>query len=212
MRYMNRTIAKIGAGIVSLTVFLFAVCLLVDFAFGAYAVCMILPIGYAMMVAGFLHESAADRRVAAQVGMLFAAVYAVLVSLVYFAQTTLRFDGLSEQAVQLLDFQRGGLLFSYDLLGYGMMALSTFFIGLSVKPANCADKWLKAMLMIHGLFFFSCFLFPMTGLGNGMADGASRAGTGALLGWCLYFLPIGLLAYRHFSVLSNVENANDSEI
>lgn len=209
---MNRTIAKIGAGIVSATVLLFAVCLSVDFAFGAYVVCMILPIGYGMMAAGFLHESAADRRVAAQVGMLFAAVYAVLVLLVYFAQTTLRFDGMSAQAVQLLDFQRGGLLFNYDLLGYGMMALSTFFIGLSVKPANCADKWLKAMLMIHGLFFFSCFLLPMTGLCSGMADGASRGGTWALLCWCLYFLPIGLLAFRHFSILSNVENANDNGI
>ncbi len=195
---MNGTIAKIGAGIVSVTVLLFAVCLLVDYAFGSYFVCMILPIGYAMMAAGFHDESAADRKVAARVGMLFAAVYAVLVLLVYFAQTTLRFDALSEQAAWLLDFQRGGLLFNYDLLGYGMMALSTFFIGLSVKPANRADKWLKALLMIHGVFFFSCFLLPMTALWHGMAGGAGRAGTWALLCWCLYFLPIGLLACRHF--------------
>ena len=193
-------IAGIGAGTVCVTVALFAVCLLLDFAFGAYVVCMILPIGYAMMAAGFQHECAADRKVAANVGLLFAAVYAVLVSLVYFAQTTLRFDGLSEQAVRILDFRKGGLLFNYDLLGYGMMALSTFFIGLSLKPARRADKWLKALLMIHGLFFFSCFLLPMTDLWDGMADGAGKAGTVALLCWCLYFLPIGLLSCRHFRV------------
>ncbi|MDE6307614.1 MAG: hypothetical protein K2L79_02230, partial [Bacteroidales bacterium] len=80
---MNRMIAGIGAGTVSVTVALFAVCLLLDFVFGAYVVCMLLPIGYAMMAAGFQHESAADRKVAANVGLLFAAGYAVLVSLVY---------------------------------------------------------------------------------------------------------------------------------
>lgn len=35
--------------------------------------------------------------------------------LVYYAQTTaVRNDALNEQAVQILDFARGGLLFSYD--------------------------------------------------------------------------------------------------
>ncbi|MDE5559748.1 MAG: hypothetical protein K2I84_03745 [Bacteroidales bacterium] len=191
-------IAGIGAGMVSLTVGLFAVCLLLDFTFGAYVVCMLLPIGYTMMAAGFQHESASECKVAANVGLLFAAVYAVLVLLVYFAQTTLRFDGLSAQAARILDFKKGGLLFNYDLLGYGMMALSTFFIGLSVKPVHRADKWLKALLLIHGLFFFGCFVLPMTGLWDGMSEGAGRAGTVALLCWCLYFLPIGLLSYRHF--------------
>lgn len=33
---MNRTLSKIGAGIVAAAVFLFAVCLLVDFSFGSY--------------------------------------------------------------------------------------------------------------------------------------------------------------------------------
>lgn len=195
---MNRKIAEIGAGIVSATVLLFAVCLLADFAFGAYFVCLFLAVGYVMMAAGFLHESAADRKVAALAGALFAVVYAVLVLLVYFAQTTLRFDELSEQAVRILDFQSGGLLFNYDLLGYGMMALSTFFTGLSIKPGNRADKWLKWLLMVHGLFFLSCLLMPMTALWHDIIKGGSQAGTVALLFWCLYFFPVGVLAYRHF--------------
>lgn len=36
-----------------------------------------------------------------------------------------------------------------------VMALSTFFTGLSMKPNNNTDKWLKALLMIHGVFYFS---------------------------------------------------------
>lgn len=200
---MNQLIAKIGAGIVTVTVFLFAVCLAVDFTFGSYFVCMFLPMGYIMMAAGLHHESEKDRRVAANIGLAFSAVYAVLILLVYFAQTTsVRLESLSEQARSILDFRRGGLIFNYDLLGYGMMALSTFFMGLSMKPESKADKWLKALMMIHGIFFIGCFLMPMTGVISGMADGeTSVGGVIALICWCAYFLPIGILAYKHFSKL-----------
>ena len=79
--------------------------------------------------------------------------------------------------------------------------LSTFFIGLSMKPACKADKWLKALLMVHGVFFIGCFIMPMTGVFSAMADGeTSSGGVIALILWCVYFLPVGILAYRHFSV------------
>ena len=199
--HVNRMIAGIGALIVTVTVLLFAVCLLVDFSFGSYFVCMFLPMGYLMMAAGLHHESGEGRRVAATVGLLFAVVYAVLILLVYFAQTSsVRLGGLNEQALDILDFKRGGLLFNYDLLGYGMMALSTFFLGLSVRADGRADKWLKGLLMLHGLFFFGCFFLPMTGVFSGMSSGdTSRGGVLALVLWCVYFFPIGVLACRHFA-------------
>lgn len=186
--------------VVTAAVALFAACLIVNFPFGSYFVCMFLPIGYIMMAAGLHYESREDRRVAANTGMAFAAVYAVLIFLVYFAQTTsVRLGGLSEQARGILDFQRGGLFFSYDLLGYGMMALSTFFMGLSVQADGKADKWMKALMMIHGVFFFGCFIMPMTGVFAGMSDGKTNmGGVIALIAWCAYFLPIGILACRHF--------------
>jgi len=197
---MNRQIAKIGAAIVTVTVFLFAVCMIADFLFGSYLVCMFLPIGYIMTAAGFQQESSADRRVAANTGLILAAVYAVLILLVYFAQTTtVQLEELNEQAARVLDYRKGGLLFNYDLLGYGMMALSTFFIGLSLQADGKADKWLKCLLMLHGVFFLGCFFLPMTGMFTHMADGGSgKGGTYALLFWCAYFLPIGILSYLHF--------------
>ena len=197
---MNRTIPKIGAAVVTITVFLFAVCMIVDFSFGSYFVCMFLPLGYIMMAVGFQYESCEERRVPANIGVVIAAIYAVLIFLVYFAQTTsVRLENLNEQAVRILDFERGGLLFNYDLLGYGMMALSTFFIGLSINPNSKVDKWLKYLMIIHGVFFISCFIMPMTGMFTSMANGeAGNGGTIALLGWCAYFLPIGVLAYKHF--------------
>lgn len=194
---MNRLIPRIGAAIVCVTVALFALCMLIGFDFGSYFVCMLLPIGYIMMAAGFACECEPSRRVAAVVGMAFAAVYALLVLLVYFAQTTVvRFGELSDEAAELLDFKRGGLMFNYDLLGYGMMALSTFFIGLCIKAQTRADRWLKGLMLIHGVFFFGCFLLPMTGMFRGQADGVG--GMVALECWCAYFLPIGVLAFRHF--------------
>lgn len=197
---MNKLIPKIGAAIVTLTVFLFAIFMIVDFPFGSYLVCMFLPIGYIMMVAGFHHESAKEQRVSANIGMIFSAIYAVLIFLVYFAQTTtVRLDDINEQAIKILAFQSGGLLFNYDLLGYGMMALSTFFIGLSIKAESKSDKWLKYLMMIHGVFFISCFIMPMTGVFTSTANGDNgRGGTIALLFWCAYFFPIGILSYRHF--------------
>ena len=196
---MNRRTARIGAAIVAVTVLLFAACLIVDFPFGSYLVCMFLPIGYIMMTAGFQHESREDRRVPANIGLALAAVYAVLILLVYYAQTTaVRLEELSDQAARVLDYRRGGLLFNYDLLGYGMMALSTFFTGLSIEADTRADRWLKALMMIHGVFFISCFFMPMTGMFVGMSKGSGNGGTIALLIWCAYFFPVGVLAYRHF--------------
>ncbi len=197
---MNRTLSRVGAALVTVSVFLFAVCLTVDFTFGSYFVCMFLPIGYILMAAGLHQESGEERRVAASAGMAFAAIYAVLIFLVYFAQTTsVRLGGLGDEALNILDFRRGGLLFNYDLLGYGMMSLSTFFIGLSMKAEGRADRWLKALMMIHGVFFIGCLILPMTQAFSGMAEGeTSSGGVMALIAWCAYFLPVGILAWRHF--------------
>lgn len=197
---MNKIIAEIGAIIVTVTVALFAVFLLVS-DFGCYVVCIFLAMGYLLMLAGFYHESRKERKVAANVGLIFGCVYAVLILLVYFAQmTSVRNDSLNEQAVMLLDYSKGGLIFNYDLLGYGMMALSTFFTGLTIEPKNRKDKWLKCLMIIHGVFFFGCLFLPMTGMFSAaMLNGSSKlGGTVALEVWCAYFLPIGVLSALHF--------------
>ena len=198
---MNRLLSKIGAAIVTVTVFLFAIFILCDFSFGSYLVCMFLPIGYIMMAAGFQHECAEKDKVSANIGLILAAVYAVLILLVYYAQTTtVRLETLNDQAIRILNYARGGLLFNYDLLGYGIMALSTFFLGLSFRAESRPDRWLKWLMIIHGIFFLSCFFMPLTGMFTRMAEGQhGNGGSIALLFWCVYFLPIGVLAWRHFS-------------
>lgn len=197
---MNRGIAKAGSLIVTFSVLLFAVCMLIPFDFGSYFVCMLLAIGYVMMAAGFSCESDAEHQIAAKAGMAFAVIYAVFVLLVYFAQTTtVRLDTMTDQAVKLLDYARGGLMFSYDLLGYGMMALSTFFLGLTIRGPSRTDQWLRRLMILHGIFFFGCFIMPMTGVFSSMADGrTSVGGVIALECWCAYFLPVAILSFAHF--------------
>ncbi len=197
---MNRTIAKVGSAAVTVTVFLFALFLLVDYSLGSYFVCIILPIGFIMMTAGLQSECESDRKVAANIGMVLAAVYAVFIMLVYFTQlTTVNNEQLNEQASKLLKFNSYGLIFNFDLLGYGVMALSTFFTGLAIKPKNKSDKWLRALMMIHGVFYLSCTFMPMTGIFTKISSGGNGLGGRlALVAWCVYFLPIGILAFVHF--------------
>ena len=197
---MNERIAKIGSFVVIVSVIIFAICMLIPFDFGSYFICMLLPIGFLMMTAGFLNECENDKKVSGIVGIILAAVYIVLILLVYFAQTTVVQQGqLNDQAMQIINYKRGGLIFCYDLLGYGMMALSTFFTGMTIIEKTKGDKVLKWLMMIHGIFFIGCFFIPMTGVFSNMSDnGSGIGGVVALEFWCAYFLPIGILSYRHF--------------
>ena len=197
---LNKTLAKVGSGIVTVTVFLFALFLIINYPVGYYFVCLILPLGFIMMTAGLNNECENDRKVSANIGLILAAVYCTFIMLVYFAQlTTVKNEQLTEQASKLLEFGKFGLIFNYDLLGYGMMALSTFFTGLSMKAKNKADKWLKALMMIHGIFFFSCTFMPITGIFSKTSSGGDGLGGRlALVIWCVYFLPVGILSFLHF--------------
>ena len=197
---LNKMISKVGSAIVTVTVFLFAVFLMINFSMGSYFVCLILPIGFIMMTAGLHNECENDRKAAANIGLILASVYATFIMLVYFSQlTTVNNEQLNEQAANLLEFNKYGLIFNYDLLGYGVMALSTFFTGLSMKTDNKTDKWLKALLMIHGVFYFSCTFMPMTGMFAKMSSGGDGIGGRlALVAWCVFFLPIGILSFLHF--------------
>ena len=210
---MNEKIARVGSLIVTITVTVFAVCMLIDFNFGSYFICMILPIGFIMMTTGFYNESESSKKVAAMNGVIFAAVYAVLIVIVYFAQiTTVRLESLTEQAAQILDYKKGGLIFNYDLLGYGFMALSTFFTGLTIEAKLKADKVLKWLMLMHGIFFLVCLIMPITGVLRQTADAdAGKGGVIALECWCAYFIPVGVLSYIHFGDKHRGEKKGERE-
>jgi len=94
------------------------------------------------------------------------------------------------------------LFFSYDQLGYAVMSLATFFIALTIDAKSGMDKWLKGLLMVHGVFFIVSFMVPMLGVFRPDREGSAWIGTLILEAWCIYFLPICILSCFHFQKTS----------
>ena len=196
---MNKKIGMIGSIINVITVLLFAIFMLLHYDFGSYFVCILLSLSFIIMIASFENECKEDNKVAGKTALALACVYSVLILIVYYTQcTTVINEQLSDSATKILNYKYMGLLFNLDLLGYAIMALSTFFIGFTINIHNKKDKALKYLLLIHGIFFISCLIMPMTGMFINTSGSSSMGGIIALEIWCLYFLPIGILSYLHF--------------
>ena len=196
---MNRKIGMFSALLNTLSVALFAISMLIPSNFGSYLSSMFIALSFIPMMCAFCVYSGPSRRAAGVSAAAFSAAYAVFILAVYFTQvTTVAREPLTEQAAQLLDYTRFGLFFSLDLLGYALMALATFFAGLTLVPENRPDKWLKSLLLIHGVFFISCFIMPMLGIFSPDMPGAAWIGTAILEFWCVYFIPVGILSLLHF--------------
>ncbi|MDF2937758.1 MAG: putative rane protein [Paenibacillaceae bacterium] len=162
-----------------------------------YWSCLFLSWAYIGTACALAQEAPADRKGVAGAGIAIAAVYSLLTNLVYYTQlTTVAQDAAGEEVLRVFRFQQGSWMFGLDLLGYGLMALSTFLIGLSMVPAAPRDKALKVMLMLHGAFFPVCVLMPTLDVFTEGSGG--NAGIYALMGWCIYFAPAMALAARHF--------------
>lgn len=196
---MSRKIGMIGSLINAFTVLAFAICMLMHFNFGSYFVCILLALSFLCMIGAFDAQCTEKNKVAGRVALVMAGVYATFIMLVYYTQcTTVQNETLSEGAARVLDYRFLGLMFNIDVFGYGIMALSTFFIGLTICVKDKVDKALKILLLGHGLFFPGCFIMPMTGMFLGSDGSTSSGGVIALEIWCLYFLPIGILSFLHF--------------
>ncbi|WP_313134858.1 hypothetical protein [Anaerocolumna sp.] len=197
---MNRKIAMYASLINVIAVIGFALSMLLGTNWGSYFTSIFIAFSFVPMISGFCAYAKKEAKLAAYTATGFAIMYATINVLVYYAQiTTVRPGNLSEQADRILNFQQFGLFFNYDMLGYAMMSLSTFFAGLTIDVISKADKFLKALLLIHGVFFISCFIIPMLGLFTPDREGAAWIGTAILTFWCVYFIPVGLLSYSYFS-------------
>jgi len=196
---MNRRIGIVSSFFNTCAVVGFAICMLLGFSFGNFLASTFIALSFVFMIGSFAARGTSDVKAAGNAAMIFAAMYAAIILLVYFAQvTTLRLQEVNEQARSLIDYSSFGLFFNYDLLGYCLMAFATFFAGMTIKAKAKPQKALKLLLMIHGVFALSCFIMPMLGIFNADMQGASWTGTVILLFWCLYFIPVSVLSLIHF--------------
>jgi hypothetical protein len=203
MKDMNRRIGAISSIVNVCAVAVFAICMLFGLLFGAYLSSIFIAFSFVTMVCAFASNGTPKVKVAGSSATIFAGIYTAINSMVYFAQiTTVRFASLNDQATSLLDFQKYGLLFNYDMLGYCFMSLATFFIGLTIKVTTKADRVLKWLLLIHGVFA-TCLFVPLTGLFAVESPGAEWIGMAVLGLWSVYFIPIGVLSFIHFRKMTN---------
>jgi hypothetical protein len=196
---LNRKAGMYASIVTLVAVVGFALSMILQNSFGSYLFSMFIAWGFIPMICAFASFSESETKSVSYTAMAFAGVYAVLIMLVYFAQlTTVRLTELSGQASELLNYQKLGLFFNYDLLGYGFMALATFFIALSIGVKSKADQALKILLMVHGVFAITCVVIPMLGIFQPGLAGGDMIGVLVLEFWCAFFTPICILSYLHF--------------
>lgn len=184
----------------------FAASMIVGSDMSSYLSSMFIAWGFAGLVSSFAAYSGKETKAAQYAAMIFAAVYVVLIMLVYFAQlTAVRLSQLGAQAAQVLDYQKMGLFFSYDLLGYGFMALAGFFIAFVIPAVSKADKWLKWLLLIHGIFAVSGVVVPTLGIFHQGMAGGKMTGVYLLEFWCAYFTSVCILSFFHFKRMDQSE-------
>lgn len=208
---MNQNVGKTGAAITGLAVLSFAVSMIVrlfDDSIGTFPSCLssfFIAIGFVVFICSILAvNNRPGNKAIGIAGISFAGIYAVIIFLVYFAEiTTVRMNNtLSEEALSIISYgYTGSLFFNYDLLGYAMMALSTFLSAFAVIPKDKGDKALRLLLWIHGVFFLSCLIVPMFPVFK--ASASILPGTILLEIWCAYFLPICILGFRYFRTNEN---------
>lgn len=201
---MNKKIGKISSVVTLLAVLGFSLSMIFKSDFGSYLSSMFIAWGFVPLICSFAAYSEKETKAFGYAAIAFSSIYATLIMIVYFSQlTSVRFLDLSQQASQILDYKTFGLFFSYDLLGYGFMALSTFFISFTIKSSSKGNKWLKTLLLIHGFFVIVCVAMPILGTFKPDMKGGEIIGTLVLESWCAYFIPICLLSYNYFKKNSN---------
>lgn len=195
---MNRAIGMVSSVINGISILGFVISMVLGNNYSSYFCSMFIAFSFVPMMCAYAYFSERKYKVAGFTSVGFAAMYATMILLVYFAQlTTVRLEDLNQQAATLLDYQKLDLFFNYDLLGYGLMALATFFAGLTIQVKSRMDKWLKGLLLVHGIFFISCLIMPMLGVFT--VDQDSGIGVIALEFWCGYFIPISIMSFLYFS-------------
>lgn len=200
VHFLNKKVGFRASIFMTAMVLLFALGMVIGINSVSYFVCMLLSWAFVIVVCSFAGNVSADRKVYAYGAIAFACIYAVLIDIVYFTQlTTVAYQAASPEVLKVLSYEViGSWMFNLDLFGYGMMAISTLLIGLTIISKNRYIKWLKALLMVHGVFVISCVLFPMLNVFNADMTGGAIYGTIALLFWCAYFTPIGVLSAVYF--------------
>jgi hypothetical protein len=151
---------------------------------------IILSWSFVIFISSMLQFCVLERKAYGYSATLFAIIYACIINIIYFAKlSTFKYENVNN----LLDD-------NLDLQGYGFMAISTFFLGITIIPYNKNEMYLKTLLLIHGIFVIFCIMFPTFNVLK-MFESNDLNKNIILIFWSIYFIPIGFLSIIYFNRL-----------
>jgi hypothetical protein len=119
---------------------------------------LLLPIAFVILIVTIHSHASEQSKVWAHIAVAFAAIYATLVSIVYFVELTVVVPrtllGEADQ-IGLLAFGYGTFMFAIDILGYAFMSLATLFAA-PVFEGRGLERWIRWALIVNG-----CLALPI---------------------------------------------------
>lgn len=141
---------------------------------------LLLGIAFVVMMVCLHHAVEEPARVWTHLGVAFAVMYAVLVSIVYFVITTVvvpRIDRGQAGLVEPFAFDDGGsFMQALDGLGYFFLCLSTLSAAFAFSGRG-ATRWLRRAFLLNGVLGVPILLLYMP----------------LVISWSRYLMPIGAL-------------------
>lgn len=207
-------VCRIGfwsAILVTVTVLAFALFLIIglfgpDTSLYSFISCFILAPSFVALMAANHYYAAPEKKIWSLLGLSFAVIYAVFITMVYYLQIAVVQNTsiqLSADTLKILKYMPGTAIFALDMLGYAFMSLATLFVAF-IFGNSSLEKWIKRLLIISGLFFLPSLIFPALPLSqDASAASAAQNGSIALLFWCALFSAISILMAVFYKGLLN---------
>lgn len=118
-----------------------------------FAPSLLLAWAFVVLMVSVHYYASDEKKIWSHIGLIFAVIYTVLVSIVYFVELTVVvpriFQGDTNE-VTLLLFDEGSFMVAVDGLGYGFMSLATLFAGLVFRGGRL-ERWTRWFLLANGI-------------------------------------------------------------
>lgn len=204
---MDRAVAQVGfwsASLVTLLVATFGLLLLIGLWLPTtsltFVVCLLLAPAFISMMVAVHYQASAGKRIWSHLGVAFAILYAVMVTITYFVQLSvvrLNSQPALPEVLRPFQYTPGTVFFAIDILGYSFMALSTL-VAAPVFGGDRLSIGIRRWFRLQGLFLPGLIVPVLPIFSGATAGSGDKAGAWILIGWCVAFLPLSTLVATYF--------------
>lgn len=114
---------------------------------------LLLGVSFVVLTVSIHYRAEAAVRIWSHVAVVFASMYATLISIVYYVQLAFVMPRLARgeaQGIELLIFEPfDSFLYAVDVFGYSLMSLSTLFAA-AVFASRGIERWIRRALIANG--------------------------------------------------------------